>query len=207
MQIGQLDGNDVLLLTEAGRSERQWKGFVSWMLGVAGTRHVLTSGGYRWIAPISAFYPGAIQAVDLSTWNTLFPQSSIVATRKSGSTSRLFPDYLALRPKSGVGSYEWAVAEANAKRAWARRLQVRAWNRTVTVEAGLSSEAAVDARLDAYCLRTSLWIAIRMRRGLRADFLYNCTRYLFIIGDMALNQLCLQALVPARLRILCGLTA
>jgi hypothetical protein len=161
------------------------------MLGVAGTRHVLTSEGYRWIAPLSAFYPGAIQAVDLSTWNTSFPQSSIVATRKSGSTSRLFPDYLALRPASSGGSYEWAVAEAkgtkislkstsscptewsnqvrnvvvkvngaeieiprhlviatrvnpNAKRAWARRLQVRAWNRTVTVEAGLSSEAAVD---------------------------------------------------------------
>jgi hypothetical protein len=42
----------------------------------------------------------SIQAVDLSTWNTSFPQSSIVATRKSGSTSRLFPDYLALRPTS-----------------------------------------------------------------------------------------------------------
>jgi hypothetical protein len=161
------------------------------MLGVAGARHVLTSEGYRWIAPLSAFYPGAIQAVDLSTWNTSFPQSSIVATRKSGSTSRLFPDYLALRPTSSGGSYDWAVAEAkgtsmslkntsscptewsnqvrnvvvkvnstemeiprhlviatrvnpNAKRAWARHLQMRAWNRTVTAEAGLSSEAAVD---------------------------------------------------------------
>src|SRR5687768_3901868 len=40
----------------AGRSERQWKGFLSWMLGVAGTRHVLASENYRWIAPLSAFY-------------------------------------------------------------------------------------------------------------------------------------------------------
>ncbi|HET9280723.1 MAG TPA: hypothetical protein VFR24_02065 [Candidatus Angelobacter sp.] len=161
------------------------------MLGIAGARHILRLEGYRWIAPLSAFYPDAIQTVDLSTWNTAFPRSSIVATRKSGNTSRLFPDYLALRPTTSGGSYDWAVAEAkgtsmsltsaascpsewstqvrnvtvtvngteleiprhvviatrvnpNAKRARARRLQVRAWNRTVNTKASLSSEAAVD---------------------------------------------------------------
>jgi hypothetical protein len=39
---------------------------LSWMLGVAGARHILASEGYRWIAPLSAFYPDAVQAVDLS---------------------------------------------------------------------------------------------------------------------------------------------
>ena len=29
------------LRSEVGKSERQWKGFLSWMLGVAGTRHPL----------------------------------------------------------------------------------------------------------------------------------------------------------------------
>src|ERR1700677_4503953 len=34
----------------AGKTERQWKGVLSWMLGVAGTRMVLSNGGYQWIA-------------------------------------------------------------------------------------------------------------------------------------------------------------
>src|SRR5437773_2204350 len=42
-------GNFLALRAEAGRSERQWKGVLSWMLGIAGTRHVLESEGYRWI--------------------------------------------------------------------------------------------------------------------------------------------------------------
>jgi hypothetical protein len=44
-------------------SERQWKSVLSWMLGVAGARHVLASEGYRWIAPLSAFYANAAQQV------------------------------------------------------------------------------------------------------------------------------------------------
>src|SRR5688572_30394576 len=33
-------GQNVLsLVTDLGRNERQWKGVVSWMLGVAGSRH------------------------------------------------------------------------------------------------------------------------------------------------------------------------
>jgi hypothetical protein len=111
--IANLDGKRVLVLRpEAGRSERQWKGFLSWMLGVAGARHFLSGEGYRWIAPISAFYPDAVQPVDLSKWNTSFPRSCIVATRRSGSTSHLFPDYLALRSTGSKSSYDWAVAEA-----------------------------------------------------------------------------------------------
>jgi hypothetical protein len=60
------NGHNVLSLrSEAGRSERQWKSVLSWMLGVAGARHVLATEGYRWIAPLSAFYPNAAGAVDL----------------------------------------------------------------------------------------------------------------------------------------------
>jgi hypothetical protein len=85
--------------TEVARSERQWKSFLSWMLGVAGTRHVLASEGYRWVAPVSAFYTDAVQVVDLSAWNPLFPRSILTTTRRPGSQSRLCPDYLALRPR------------------------------------------------------------------------------------------------------------
>ena len=49
-------GDCLTLRTEAGRTERQWKSILSWMLGVAGSRHVLEAEGYRWVAPLSAFY-------------------------------------------------------------------------------------------------------------------------------------------------------
>jgi hypothetical protein len=50
----------------AAHSERQWKGVVSWMLGVACSRYLLDKKEeYRWIAPASAFYPRATWQVDL----------------------------------------------------------------------------------------------------------------------------------------------
>lgn len=108
-------GNCLALRAEAGRTERQWKGVLSWMLGVAGARHVLKSEGYRWVAPLSAFYPESTQDVDLSDWNVSFPRSAVVAERQPNNPSRLRPDYLALRPLASsqpTGTYEWAVAEA-----------------------------------------------------------------------------------------------
>jgi hypothetical protein len=112
-----LPGSRLLALrAEAGRSERQWKGILSWMLGVASTRHVLKSEGYRWIAPLSAFYPEAAQAVDISTWHPSYPRSSVTADRQPGSRSRLRPDYIAIRPL-GDGPLEWAVAESKGTRA------------------------------------------------------------------------------------------
>jgi hypothetical protein len=111
--------NLIVIRAEATRSERQWKSFLSWMLGVAGTRHVLASEGYRWVAPVSAFYTNAVQVVDLSAWNPLFPRSILTATRRAGSQSRLCPDYLALRPRPSTHpsqAFEWAVAEAKGTR-------------------------------------------------------------------------------------------
>ena len=93
------------------------------MLGVAGARHILASEGYRWIAPLSAFYPDAVQIVDLSAWHISFPRSSIVANRLPGSRARLRPDYLALRSTAGQQQgqpYEWAVAEAKGTHACLR---------------------------------------------------------------------------------------
>jgi hypothetical protein len=110
-----MNNNDLLAVTaQTGRSERQWKGVLSWMLGVAGTRHVLHADGYRWIAPVSAFYPDANQAVDLSPWHPSFPAGIVRASRPAGSPILLRPDYLALRPSTmgQGGSLEWAVAEA-----------------------------------------------------------------------------------------------
>jgi len=106
-------GYDLLSLrVEVGRSERQWKGVLSWMIGVVGTRHLLEDEGYRWIAPMSAFYPSTTSEVNLSLWHPGFPKSSIVADKVIGSHSRLRPDYIALRSGSSRGTYEWAVAES-----------------------------------------------------------------------------------------------
>ncbi len=139
-----LQAQQFLTLASVARtSERQWKGVLSWMLGVAGARHVLASEGYRWIAPMSAFYPNNTQQVAIQA-NFPFPTSSISVSRNPSSASLLRPDYLALRPitEGQVASgYEWAVAEAKgtasaltnmrtAPQAWSN--QVR--NAVVTVD-------------------------------------------------------------------------
>src|SRR5208283_3622082 len=80
------------LQSEAGHSERQWKGFLSWMLGVAGTRHILKAEGYRWIAPLSAFYPEADQVVDTPLWHPGFPAGILTARWQPGNKSQLRPD-------------------------------------------------------------------------------------------------------------------
>jgi hypothetical protein len=103
------------LRDRAARSERQWKGVVSWMLGVAGARQFLRQEGYTWVAPLSAFYPDAACTVDVQAWPPQFPKTRLVADRSRASRSRLRPDYIAARPMpsaQSVGAYEWAVAEA-----------------------------------------------------------------------------------------------
>jgi hypothetical protein len=147
--------NDVLAIRpEVGRSERQWKSVLSWMVGVAGARHILASEGYRWIAPLSAFYPEAVQLVDLSTWNPSFPPSSVTASRPLGSRHRLRPDYLALRSTAAtqtMGQYEWAVAEAKGTRRCLTNLKMcpTAWSnqaRNVTVKVD-GSEVTIPRHL------------------------------------------------------------
>lgn len=108
-------GDCLTLQERAAQSEKQWKGVVSWMLGVAGTRQFLESDGYRWIAPLSAFYPETTRRFVPQPWNLRFPPSSISARRLQNGPSRLRPDYLAIRPlpSSGPdGAYEFAVAES-----------------------------------------------------------------------------------------------
>lgn len=98
------------LRSELGRTERQWKSFLSWMLGIAGTRHVLGLEGYRWIAPASAFYSDAVYPVDLSQWHPSFPPSCVTVELPPNPKSRLRPDYLAIR--SIGGKFDWAIAES-----------------------------------------------------------------------------------------------
>ncbi len=107
--------HDFLTLAPAtGTSERQWKGVLSWMLGVAGARHMLAAEGYRWIAPLSAFYEDNNHQVALQP-NFPYPRSSIKASRDPKNASHLRPDYLAIRPTPSTNpltGYEWVLAEA-----------------------------------------------------------------------------------------------
>lgn len=102
--------NYLTLRQEVGHIERQWKGFLSWMLGVAGTRRFLKEEGYSWVAPVSAFYDNATYELDPSQWNPLFPASIVTVDLPSNPKSRLRPDYLAIRLKHG--KIEWAVVES-----------------------------------------------------------------------------------------------
>ena len=112
-----ISGEDHFLTVSrsAGRSERQWKSILSWMLGVAGTRHFLQKERYQWIAPLSAFYPEAVQEVDISKWNPEFPRSALTAVLAQGAASPLRPDYVALREQVGPDGqigFEWALVES-----------------------------------------------------------------------------------------------
>ncbi|MBO7750212.1 hypothetical protein [Burkholderia pseudomallei] len=90
--------------------ERQWKGVMSWMLGVACARKVLSEEGYQWIAPVSAFYPNQITPVSTLNWHPTYPPSVLKIDRDPASSTNLRPDYIALR--SIGGNLEWALAEA-----------------------------------------------------------------------------------------------
>jgi hypothetical protein len=112
------DGRSVLALKdELGRTERQWKSVLSWMLGIAGTRHFLLADDYRWIAPLSAFYPDVARDVDVA-WPPAFRPRRLSVAVPAKSRIRLRPDYVALSStysRSGAG---WAIVEAkgNPKR-------------------------------------------------------------------------------------------
>jgi hypothetical protein len=93
------------------RTERQWKGVVSWMLGVAGARHVMGIEGYRWIAPLSAFYPNA-PIVDLALWPRSYPAGVLRAQGKPNRRVKLRPDYLAIRSGDVLSRSRWASVEA-----------------------------------------------------------------------------------------------
>ena len=97
LKVTSYESGQVLSLDKVARgAERQWKGFVSWMLGVAGARHFLGNGGYRWIAPAGAFYSNAVQPVTLKKWPTTLPPGRVEVKRPNGS-KQLLPDYLVLR--------------------------------------------------------------------------------------------------------------
>lgn len=140
-------GAELLCLNiQAARSERQWKSVLSWMLGIAGARHFMKQEGYRWIAPMSAFYPDSIQTVDLSNWHPSFPQSVVQAYPKPNSAVRVRPDYLAIRPTT-TGEVDWAVVEAKGTaislsnrnicpqewRDQVRNIELRVQNRILTI--------------------------------------------------------------------------
>jgi len=114
--------NEVLSLRErAGEADRQWKGVMSWMLGIVGTRRFLAHAEYHWIAPVSAFYPEAVHAVALPPdWPPEFPRSRVKIEAVENSPVRLRPDYLAVRnadPHRGGAPYELAIAESKGTRA------------------------------------------------------------------------------------------
>lgn len=95
----------------AGWSDRQWKGVLSWMFGIAGTRRVLDTEGYVWVAPLSAFYPDRRQNVAIPSWNTSYPPSILQTLPDPSNPSRLRPDYIAARPLK-TGGVEFALVES-----------------------------------------------------------------------------------------------
>ena len=99
------------LKSMTGWSDRQWKGVLSWMLGVAGTRKILGEEGYIWIAPSSAFYPERKKPVLTPFWHPNYPPSVLEIALDPSSGSRLRPDYIAAR-YSQQSHIEFALVES-----------------------------------------------------------------------------------------------
>ena len=114
----EVDSGRLTMHPRAGRCERQWKSVLSWMLGVAGTRHFLKKEGFRWIAPVSGFLATAKKDIDLAGWSLAFPRTTVRTARNINSNAKLMPDYIALKhnAKMKPAFYEWAVAEAKGTR-------------------------------------------------------------------------------------------
>lgn len=93
-------------------AERQWNIFISWMMGVCGTRRVLDEEQYSFIAPLSAFYTETEECVDLSRWHQDYPPARLTASKPPCSTIRDRPDYVAIRPAPNGGAHEFAIVEA-----------------------------------------------------------------------------------------------
>lgn len=95
-------------------AERNWKRVFSNSLGIVGTRHFLAQDGYRWIAPVSAFFgphPRRVP-VSLGPWPVAaYAPGRLVTIRPPNSRGQLTPDYLAIRRRR-PGEADFAVVEA-----------------------------------------------------------------------------------------------
>lgn len=108
-QPGQATG-PLTLNDRVRQTERQWKMMLSWMLGVAGTRHFLLNDGYPWIAPVSAFWWDTRRFVRVQAWNMRVRMPTFAASR--GPKPRILaPDYIAAKVASN-GALEIAVVES-----------------------------------------------------------------------------------------------
>lgn len=110
----KLDGGDDSFLAIHERAvdmEKQWKSVASWMMGVAGARHILDEKeGYRYVAHVSAFLPSRKQKTDVARWIKEYPPGVVTAEKLPPPGPKYMPDYLVLRPTNR--KLEWAVAEA-----------------------------------------------------------------------------------------------
>lgn len=124
------------------RMERQWKGVMSWMLGVAGARHALAEEGYRWIAPLSAFYEEASQRVATQVGGAPFQPGQIKVKADPTSKVRERPDFIVSRPSRSTQGYELALAESKGTSSQLRTKAcddewlAQARNAIVTMKAG-----------------------------------------------------------------------
>lgn len=108
-----IGGTHLVVGPVLSRSDRQWKGFISWLIGIAGTRQVLASEGYSWVAPASAFYADRRIKVDTGPWPHDLPETDLKLDSDPTSGSALRPDYIAVGQTSPAAhDYHLALAES-----------------------------------------------------------------------------------------------
>lgn len=114
-----------------GQSERHWKTVLSWMMGVIGTRKVMSNEGYRWIAPASAFYTNSQTEFNIRWLTRMFPQSRFRIFKSASAQSNLLPDYIAAA-RQPDGSYSFALFESKGTRSQLQNMPCKqAWRNQV----------------------------------------------------------------------------
>ena len=93
------------------RTDRQWRGATSWILGVAFARFAMECEGYRWWAPLSAFGgPKSTGKTDTGCW--VGPKVEYSIRKKSSSSARYLPDYVVCRANGPQPGVEYAFVES-----------------------------------------------------------------------------------------------
>lgn len=114
-----------------GQSERHWKTVLSWMMGVIGTRKVMSNEGYRWIAPASAFYPNTQAEFNIRWLTRRYPQSKLRIFKSASAQSNLLPDYIAAA-RQPDGSYSFALFESKGTNSQLQNIPCKpAWRNQV----------------------------------------------------------------------------
>lgn len=115
---------------DLARTDRQWRGATSWILGVAFARFAMECEGYIWWAPLSAF-SGPTSTGKTATGYWVSPAVDFSIRRDPASSVRLLPDYAACRLSGATRDYAFVESKGTTKSMASLRIAPADWSKQV----------------------------------------------------------------------------